>query len=101
MGHIAADIDAAGNEFIYIPGIERVWRMLVGKDRLELDESWSPRYRDANGEQGLSWDGCLSDGALWLMGQRRHRFPAGNLRPASQWPFLYTKRVSELAPACF
>ena len=67
MGRIAADIDAAGNEFIYIPGIERVWRMLVGKDRLELDESWSPRYRDANGEQGLSWDGCLADGALWLM----------------------------------
>lgn len=67
MGRIAADIDAAGNEFIYIPGIERVWRMLVGKDRLGLDESWSPRYRDANGEQGLSWDGCLSDGALWLM----------------------------------
>ena len=39
MGRIDADIDAAGNEFIYIPGIERVWRMLVGKDRLELDES--------------------------------------------------------------
>lgn len=66
MGRIASDRTADG-EFIYIPGIERVWRLRVALESLSVDETWSPTYRSAGGDQGLSWDGCLSDGALWLM----------------------------------
>ncbi len=70
MGRIAADLttDLTGDgEFIYIPGIEHVWRIRVERESLAIDESWSPRYRTEGGDQGLSWDGCISDGALWLM----------------------------------
>ena len=67
MGRIAADVDAGGNEFIYIPGIEKVWRIRVYPDHMEVDGDWTPQYRDADGDQGLAWDGCISDGALWLM----------------------------------
>jgi len=66
MGRIASDLTPQG-EFIYIPGIERVWRLAVEPDRLVIDENWSPRYREIDGDQGLSWDGCISAGALWLM----------------------------------
>ena len=27
----------------------------------------NPIYRDEGGEQGLAWDGCISDGNLWVM----------------------------------
>lgn len=66
MGRIASDVTAAG-EFIYIPGIERVWRIRVEAEALVVDDAWAPAYREAGGEQGLAWDGCLSDGALWIM----------------------------------
>lgn len=66
MGRIASDLTNDG-EFIYIPGIERVWRILVEPERLSVDDSWAPQYRIDGGEQGLSWDGCVSAGALWLM----------------------------------
>ncbi len=66
MGRIASDLTADG-EVIYIPGIEHVWRIRVDGDALAVDGAWSPRYRDEPGEQGLSWDGCVSDNALWLM----------------------------------
>jgi len=66
MGRIASDLTDEG-EFIYIPGVERVWRIRVLADSMQLDESWSPQYRVEGGDQGLSWDGCISDGALWLM----------------------------------
>ena len=66
MGRIASDRTDHG-EFIYIPGIERVWRIRVEPNRLSVDDDWSPLYRLQGGEQGLSWDGCISDGALWLM----------------------------------
>jgi len=66
MGRIASDHTADG-EFIYIPGIERVWRLRVEPESLSVDETWSPTYRTTGGDQGLSWDGCLSDDALWLM----------------------------------
>ena len=66
MGRIASDQTPDG-EFIYIPGIERVWCLRVDPERLSVDETWSPTYRAADGDQGLSWDGCISDGALWLM----------------------------------
>ena len=32
-----------------------------------MDESWSPTYRSTDDDQGLSWDGCISDGSMWLM----------------------------------
>lgn len=67
MGRIAADLDDDGNEFIYIPGIEKAWRIRVYPEHLEVDSDWAPQYRDAEGDQGLAWDGCISDGALWLM----------------------------------
>ena len=66
MGRIASDATSAG-EFIYIPGIERIWRLRVEPRDLMVDRTWSPRYRSEGGDQGLSWDGCISDGALWLM----------------------------------
>ena len=66
MGRIAGDVTADG-EFIYIPGTEHVWRIRVEPDTMTIDERWKPRYRDAHGAQGLSWDGCLSDGAIWIM----------------------------------
>ena len=66
MGRIASDRTNTG-EFIYIPGIERVWRLRVEAQTLSVDRDWSPTYRTEGGAQGLSWDGCISDGALWLM----------------------------------
>ena len=66
MGRIASDLTADG-EFIYIPGIEHVWRIHVDGDRMAVDEKWRPQYRGEPGPQGLSWDGCISSDALWLM----------------------------------
>lgn len=66
MGRIASDVTAAG-EFIYIPGVERVWRIRVEADALAVDDAWAPSYREVGGDQGLAWDGCVSDGALWIM----------------------------------
>ena len=66
MGRIASDLNDDG-EFIYIPGIERIWRIKVLPDALELDEDWQPQYRNANQSQGLAWDGCISEGSLWVM----------------------------------
>ena len=66
MGRIASDLTPDG-EFIYIPGIEHVWRVRVEPDALAVDWDWTPRYRSEPGDYGLSWDGCISDGALWLM----------------------------------
>ena len=66
MGRIASDLNDDG-EFIYIPGIERIWRIKVLPDALELDEDWQPQDRNANQSQGLAWDGCISEGSLWVM----------------------------------
>jgi hypothetical protein len=66
MGRIASDKTSEG-EFIYVPGIEKVWRIKVADKKLELDKSWSSSYREIYGDQGLAWDGCISDGYLWLM----------------------------------
>ena len=66
MGRIASDLNDDG-EFIYIPGIERIWRIKVLPDALELDEDWQPQYRNAYQSQGLAWDGCISEGNLWVM----------------------------------
>ena len=66
MGRIASDRTNDG-EFIYIPGIEKVWRIKVEPNRLSIDHDWSPRYRSEPSTQGLSWDGCISNDTLWLM----------------------------------
>lgn len=66
MGRIASDLTDDG-EFIYIPGIERLWRLRVEPGRLALDRDWAPRYRTEPGDQGLAWDGCISEGFLWIM----------------------------------
>ena len=66
MGRIASDLTDEG-EFIYIPGIEHVWRIRVEQNSLRIDHEWSPRYRTEPGAQGLAWDGCISDGNLWIM----------------------------------
>jgi len=66
MGRIASDLTEEG-EFVYVPGIERLWRLRVMPDALAGDRAWSPRYRSEGGSQGLAWDGCISDGALWVM----------------------------------
>ena len=66
MGRIASDKTEDG-EFIFIPGIEKIWKIKVLVNDLEVDSDWSPSYRKSNDDQGLSWDGCISDGSLWLM----------------------------------
>ncbi len=66
MGRIASDKTPEG-EFIYVPGIEKIWRIRVSDTNMKLDETWSPFYRRINGDQGLAWDGCVSDGYLWIM----------------------------------
>jgi hypothetical protein len=67
MGRIAADRSTDGEEYIYVPGTEHLWRLIAHRDRMEIDD-WRPRYRDADdGRYGLAWDGCLSDGACWVM----------------------------------
>ena len=32
-----------------------------------LDDEWSPRYRSLKENNGLAWDGCISDNHLWIM----------------------------------
>jgi len=66
MGRIAADHDPDGDTVV-VPGTEHLWRIRIDGSGMHLDENWSPRYRTANGDQGLAWDSCLSDGAAWLM----------------------------------
>ena len=66
MGRIASEFNDQG-EFIYVPGIESILRIKVNSNSLELDDSWMPKYRDSNGPHGLAWDGCISDGSIWLM----------------------------------
>lgn len=66
MGRIASDNNGK-NEYIYIPGIEHVWRINVKKNNLLIDNSWLPKYRNMNDDNGLAWDGCISDDHLWIM----------------------------------
>ena len=72
MGRIAGDLRPDGTEHVYVPGTEHLWRLVVDGDRLVVDDSWRPRYRNADGRasgsgQGLAWDACLSEGACWVM----------------------------------
>jgi len=62
MGRIAAD-----GAVVYVPGTEHLFRLVADGDDLVLDLDWQPRYRSADGPQGLAWDVCLSDGWCWLM----------------------------------
>jgi hypothetical protein len=66
MGRIACDIDDSG-EYIYIPGIEHIFKIRVEKDQLVMEKNWSVKYREINSDYGLAWDGCISDGFIWLM----------------------------------
>lgn len=71
MGRIAADLvvgaDGDTVEHVYVPGTEHLWRLIVEPDRLRIDDGWRPRYREAGGDYGLSWDACISDGSCWVM----------------------------------
>jgi hypothetical protein len=66
MGRIAADLTPGGDEHVYVPGTEHLWRIDIVGDRMTL-EAWRPRYRTAKDSHGLAWDSCLSDGAGWIM----------------------------------
>ena len=66
MGRIACDIDDNG-EYIYIPGIEHIFKIKVEKEQLVVEKNWSAKYREINSDYGLAWDGCISDGFIWLM----------------------------------
>jgi len=67
MGRIAADINAEGNEVVYVPGTEHVWRLGIDGDGMSVS-SWRPRYRSSvDARFGLSWDACISDEACWIM----------------------------------
>ena len=66
MGRIAADLDSAGNEHVYVPGSEHLWRIQAHRDSLAVDD-WRPRYRTPHDTWGLAWDACISDRACWIM----------------------------------
>ena len=66
MGRIACDIDDTG-EYIYIPGIEHIFKIRVEKEQLSIEKSWSVKYRELHSDYGLAWDGCISEGYIWLM----------------------------------
>ncbi len=66
MGRIAADIGTDGVERVYVPGTEHVWRVVVDGADLVVDD-WRARYRPAGADTGLAWDGCISDGACWVL----------------------------------
>ena len=66
MGRIACDIDDNG-EYIYIPGIEHIFKIRVEKELLVMEKNWSVKYREINSDFGLAWDGCISEGFIWLM----------------------------------
>jgi len=66
MGRIAADRTSDGEEYLYVPGAEHVWRLRTEGAELVIDD-WQPRYRTPDGPFGLAWDACLSDGACWIM----------------------------------
>ena len=66
MGRIACDIDDNG-EYIYIPGIEHIFKIRVEKEQLVMEKNWSVKYREINSDYGLAWDGCISEGFIWLM----------------------------------
>ncbi len=65
MGRIAADI-VDGREYVYVPGIEHLFRLSLDSSTLVLDD-WKAHYRDEGGPWGLAWDACVSDGSVWLM----------------------------------
>lgn len=67
MGRIAGDRGPDG-EFVYVPGSHTLFRLRYQAGRLELDESWRPRYRTLpDDEQQFAWDSCLAGGSAWLM----------------------------------
>jgi hypothetical protein len=66
MGRIAADLGPDGEEAVYVPGSEHLWRVVVDGADLAIDPDWRPRYRTPNDRHGLSWDACLSDGWCWF-----------------------------------
>jgi hypothetical protein len=66
MGRIAADITPEGDDVVYVPGSEHLWRLRVEAGELVIDP-WQPRYRTARDRYGLSWDACLSSGYCWAM----------------------------------
>ncbi len=66
MGRIAADVIDSGDEYVYVPGTEHLWRLVVDGDTMRVDD-WRPRYRTSGADHGLSWDACVSDDACWIM----------------------------------
>ena len=56
-----------GIEYIYIPGKQKIWRVIVHNNKMEIDYSWNPLYRHDDKKQGLAWDGCISDDSIWFM----------------------------------
>ena len=66
MGRVAADLDSVGNEHVYVPGSEHLWRIQAHRDSLAVDD-WRPRYRTPHDTWGMAWDACISDRACWIM----------------------------------
>jgi len=95
MGRIAADHDADGDT-VYVPGTEHLWRIRVDDDGMRVDGTWSPRYRTADGDHGLAWDSCLSDGAAWLMdcGDIAAVRLIHTAEPNGRWPDYPGRRLS-------
>ena len=70
MGRIAADIvsmpDGSSIEYVYVPGIHKVWRLIIEEDSMQVD-GWQPQYRSEDSDHGLAWDACISGGSCWVM----------------------------------
>ncbi len=99
MGRIAADLTAE-NEYVYVPGTEHLWRLVVDGDHLRVDD-WQPRYRDLHDDWGLSWDACLSDGACWVMdcGDLPSVRPIHQTEPNGRYPSPPGRDLSWRRPA--
>ena len=99
MGRIAADTSPDGEDLVYVPGAEHLWRLRLDGDELAID-GWQPRYRAANDRYGLSWDAGLSDGTAGRMdcGDIAVRSPHPSDR--TERPLRHTTRQGPLvAPA--
>lgn len=66
MGRIASDLTEAGDEFIYAPGRENLFRYRYAAGVLTRDKTWTVPYRVDGDGSGLAWDTTLGDGRVWF-----------------------------------
>jgi len=66
MGRIASDLQGSGEELIYVPGRENIFRYSYADGVLSRDDGWTVPYRSEGDGSGLAWDTTLGDGRVWF-----------------------------------